>query len=415
MQKSFTRSLFRKKMVVLLGLALLGMAFIPSCSLFGGNGLADAGQIISPEGGILEFEDGIQMVVPPNAVSEDTLIHLTPVDPAVVADILEDALLPLHPMTFVQVSAEGAELKKAVKVILPVSTTDKFIGFPVHIEIDLDTREVTYPPTDLIYDPGAGTIELSLDSFSTHGTGTMPEDEYPNECENPATACRCGYFTVETRDHDFSQGECQSVSSELSIQYLDCPGQPTEKHKISERTPECDWKGSVSFHGVTIAEGMEMHINCSDPIPFKIEDDGSLSGGGPMQCVLNETILEEMHIDMLIDEEVELTGTFDGFELNFDPPIMKNISGFLKAWTVVEGVEISIFDVTFDGDQMSGDVFVLPEVTLLSFTTAIDSEGEDRSAYAFKFPLEDGAVYEITIEEEGALVILTLTLDLDIE
>lgn len=415
MQKSFTQSLFRKKMAVLLGLALLGMTFIPSCSLFQRDGAADAGQIISPEGGILEFEDGIQMVVPPNTVSEDTLIHLTPVDPEVVADILKDALLPLHPMTFFQVSAEGVELQNAVKVILPVSTAEKFVGWPVHIEIDLDTGEVTYPPTDLIYDPSAGTIELSLDSFSAHGTGTMPEDEYPNECENQATACRCGLIHVESRANDFSSGECQSISDEVSVTFLDCPDQPTEKYKITEMSPECDWKGSVSFHGVSIAEGIKMHLNCDDPIPFKIGEDGSLSGCGPMQCVLNETIDEGVHIEMLIDEEVELSGTFDGFTLNFDPPIVKNLSGYLKAWTVVEGTEIIIFDVTFDDKQMSGDVFVLPEFALLSFTSVTNSGEEDRSAYAFKFPLEDGAVYEITIQEEEVFAIITLTLDLDIE
>ncbi|OEU81920.1 MAG: hypothetical protein BA865_10945 [Desulfobacterales bacterium S5133MH4] len=411
MKKSHSISLFRKKMVILLGLALLGMALIPSCSLFQG----DAGQIISPEGGIFEFEDGIQMVVPPNTVSEDTVIHLTQVDPAVVADILENALLPLQPMTFFQVSAEGAELQNAVKVILPVSTTDTFVGWLVHIEIDLDTGEVKYPPTDLIYDPSAGTIELSLDSFSTHGTGTMPEDEYPNECENPATACRCGLIHVESRANDFSSGECQSISDEVSVTFLDCPGQPTEKHKISEMSPECDWKGSVSFHAKMIVEGIEMHLNCSDPIPFKIGEDGSLSGSGSMQCVLKETMAEGMHIDMLLDEEAELTGTFDGFELNFDPLIAKNLSGYLKSWAVVEGTKITIFDMTFDDEQASGDILAFPEFTLLSFTTTTGIGEEDRSEYAFKFPLEDGAVYEKTIRDEGALVILTFTLDLDIE
>ncbi len=411
MQKSHTRSLFRKEMCILLGLVLLGMALIPSCSLF----QEDAGQIISPEGGILEFADGIQMIVPPNTVSEDTLIHLIPVESAVVTDILENALLPLNPMTFFQVSAEGGELQKPVKVILPVSSTDKFVGWPVHIEIDLDTGAVKYPPTDLIYDPIAGTIELSLDSFSTHGTGTMPEDEYPNECENPATACRCGLIHVESRANDFSSGDCQSISDEVSVQFLDCPGQPTEKHKISEMSPECDWKGTVSFHAKMIVEGIEMHLNCSDPIPFKIGEDGVLSGSGPMQCVLNETFGEGAHLDMLLNEEAELSGTFDGFDLNFDPLNAKNPSGYLKAWTVVEGTEIVIFDMTFDDMQASCDVFVLPEFTLFSFTISTDNSEEDRSEYAFMFPLEDGAVYNSTIREEGALVTLTFTLDLDIE
>ena len=158
-----------------------------------------------------------------------------------------------------------------------------------------------------------------------------------------------------------------------------------------------------------------MHLNCSDSIPFKIGEDGSLSGNGSMQCVLKEIMAEGMHIDMLLDEEAELSGTFDGFELNFDPLIAKNISGYLKSWAVVEGTKITVFAMTFDDEQASGDILAFPEFTLLSFTTTTGSGEEDRSEYAFMFPLEDGAVYDITIQDEGALVTITFTLDLDIE
>ena len=113
MQKSYERSLDPIRTVILIGLAFLGMAFIPSCSLF----QDDAGQAISSQGGTLEFDDGIQMVVPPNSVSEDTVIHLVPVDPAEVEDILENALIPIKPLAFFEVSIEGGELQKAVKVI----------------------------------------------------------------------------------------------------------------------------------------------------------------------------------------------------------------------------------------------------------------------------------------------------------
>jgi len=412
MQKSYERSLDPIRTGILIGLILLSMILMSSCSLFGS---ADNGQAISSQGGTLEFDGGIQIVVPPNSVSEDTIIHLVPVDLAVVEDILENALIPIKPLTFFEVSMEEGELQKAVKVILPVSIKDKFIGIPVHIEIDLDSGEVQYPPTELVYDPDTGTIEFSLDSFSTHGVGTLPEGETHSDCDSPATACRCGWIRSESRAYDFSMGDCQALSYETSTQFMACPGQPTEKRKDSERTAECDWKGSVSFQYEIKAEGMVWHINCSDSIPFMIGEDDKLSGGGKTHCVLREVLGEGGHLDFDYDAEVKLSGNFDGFELNFDPFVEKVVNGHIKIWAIVEGVEIAFIDATFDDKQASADMFVYPEATLLSLTTAIDSEGEDRSPYAFKFPLEDGAVYEIPIQGDGSLAILTLTLDLDIE
>jgi len=376
---------------------------------------ADNGQAISSQGGTLEFDDGIQLVVPTNSVSEDTVIHLVPVDLAVVEGILEDALIPVNPLTFFEVSMEGGELQKEVKVILPVSIKDKFIGIPVHIEIDLDNGEVKYPPTELVYDPDTGTIEFSLDSFSTHGVGTLPEEESHSDCDSPATACRCGWIRSESKAHDFSMGDCQALSYETSTQFMDCPGQPTEKHKDSERTAECDWKGSVSFQYDITAEGIVWHLTCSDPIPFKIGEDDKLSGGGKTHCVLSGALGEGGNLDLDYDSEIELSGTFDGFELNFDPFGEKIISGHVKIWAMVEGSEMTLIDATFDDKQASAEMFVLPEASMFSFIVPVEGEERDRSAFAFKFPLEDDAVFQTTIPGDGALINLTITLKLDIE
>ena len=410
MQNSLPHSLIPPRKYALPVLVLLGLFLITSCSLF-----QDGGQIISPEGGILEFSDGIQMVIPPNAVSEETIIHLIPIDNAEVADILEDALIPLQPITFFQVSLENGNLQNPVTVILPIEVTDKFIGIPIHVEIDLDTGTVKYPPTNLAYDPEAGTIELSLDSFSTHGIGKKREMEGPTECKNPVTACRCGAWISESRALDYSFGDCQSITSEINTQFLDCPGQPIEKDKESERTPDCEWKGSVSYHYSFQIEGMDMEVNCSNPIPFKIGEDDTLNGSGSIHCVLNQDLGEGGHLDLAFEQKVVLSGNFDGFELNFDPPVEKVIDGQIKIWAMVEGSEVTLVDATFDDKQASADLLVYPEATLFSFIVPIEIDEKARSAYNFKFPLEDGSVYDITIPGDGSHAILTLTLNLDVK
>ena len=415
MKNSRSLSIFRKKLAVLSGLALLGLTLLPSCSLFRGEGSAKNLQAISSQGGTLEFENGIQLVVPANSVSEDTVIHLDPVDFAVVEDILEGALIPVKALSFFDISLEKGELQKAVKVILPVSTKNKFIGIPVHIEIDLDSREVMYHPTELVYDPDAGTIEFSLDSFSTHGVGTLPEEESHSDCDSPATACRCGWIRSESKAHDFSMGDCQALSYETTTKFMDCPGQPTEKHKDSERTAECDWKGSVLFQYDIAAEGIVWHLDCSDPIPFKIGEDDKLSGSGKTHCVLSGAFGEGGNLDLDYDAEIELSGTFDGFELDFDPFRETITNGHIRIWAMVEGSELALIDATFDDKSASADMFVLPEASMFSFVVPVEGEERDRSAFAFKFPLEDEAVYQTAIPGDGSLINLTITLNLEVE
>jgi hypothetical protein len=402
---------------------LIFLATSSSCLFFGGNGsgsdlpggISDSekkeSQTINTDGGTLIFGEGIQLVVPPNAVRADTEIQVIPIKQAEIVSILEDATFPVQPLSFFQVQPDGLELLQPITVILPVSESAPLEGWPVHIKIDLETGSVEYLPTELVYDPAEGTLEFTLDHFSVHGVGGMPDDDFPNECKDPATACRCGKIYVKSSFHDYIIGDCQSVSDEISVQFLDCPGQPTEKHKVSEMAGDCVGMGALSFHGLVLVEGNEMHMNCGGPIPFIVGDSGSILGGGPMQCTLQENF-EGMNLDIFIDEQVSLTGKYDGVMLNFDPPQAENVSGHFKAWSSIGGEEFIIMDMKFDDGQASADVGVFMDMKMMSFTTTTDGGEEYRSQFAFSLPLEDGAVAEISIQEEGAQSIMTITLDL---
>ncbi len=66
-----------------------------------------------------------------------------------------------------------------------------------------------------------------------------------NECEDPATSCRCGRIYVESSFEDFGGPSCTIVRDEVRVTFLDCPGQPVETHSVSEVTPDCQTDDAV--------------------------------------------------------------------------------------------------------------------------------------------------------------------------
>jgi hypothetical protein len=369
-------------------------------------------QIIPAAGGTLDFDNGIQMIVPPGAVAEDTEISLNLVKNGDVEELLTKGDFPTEPLVFFEVHNEDLILHEPIRVILPVSDSDLGDGWPIHVSLDLNTGEVEYHPTEIFYDPETGTIEFSLEYFSTNGAAKKTDRKAEKKCNDPGGACRCGRIYVKSSFHDYSVGDCQSVSDEVSVQFLDCPGQPTEKHKMSEIAGDCIAMGTLAFHGTVVAEGYEIQMTCSDSIPFIIGGSNSILGGGPMQCVVNE-IIEGANIEMLIDEQISLTGEFDGVKLNFDPPEAENISGYLKAWAMVEGEIFMIFDMVFNDEIASADVVKFKGMTMMSFSTPTDSGDIDRSQFAFSIPLDTSSQVEIIFQEDEATVILTITMELD--
>ena len=367
-------------------------------------------QIIPAAGGTLDFDNGVQMVFPPDAVSTDTDLTINLLNNADVKEILDKGDFPVQPLVFIAISSKAQELNNPVQITFPVSSPVE--GWPIPILLDLDSETVEYLPNDLIYDPEKGTVTFSSDHFSSLGVGTTTDDEKEKKCNDPGGACRCGRIYVKSSFHDYTIGDCQSVSDEVSVQFLDCPGQPTEKHKMSEIAGDCIAMGSLAFHGKVVAEGYEIQMNCRDSIPFIIGGSNSILGGGPMQCIVNEDI-EGMMIDMFVDEQVSLTGKFDGVNLNFDPPEAENISGYMKAWAMLEGEEFIIIDMVFDDETASADAGVFRGMTMLSFSTPTDSSEIDRSQFAFSIPLDTNGQTEIVMQEEGATVILTITMELD--
>jgi hypothetical protein len=301
-------------------------------------------------------------------------------------------------------------LDQPVKLTLPIPADVGDAGWPIPVIIDLDTETVEYLDSDLLYDPEAQTVEFTVDHFSGPGAGIRPDKENKKKCNDPLGECRCGRIYVKSSFHDYSIGDCQTISDEVSVQFLDCPGQPTETHRLSEIAGDCIATGSLSFQGSVVIEGKEIIIDCTGPVPFVIGGNNTIIGGGPMRCSVDENI-EGFVLEMLVDEQISLTGEFDGTNLNFNPPEAENITGYARAWGIVEGEKYTAFNMTFDDETISGEVIEFRGFTLLSFSTSTEND-IDRSQFAFSFPLDTTGETRITLGDEGAAAIMRITMEL---
>ena len=409
----------RKRSRYILVFILLIAGLTLSCSYFQartstkdrGRGQPEAGTIPAA-GGRLEFENGVKMEFPPGAVAEDTPITVEVMDDSEVVDILQQGEFLLQPLVFLRVDSDVQELNEPVVITLPISANNEDVGWPVPVILDLDSGTVEYLENELLYDPDAQTVEFSINHFSGPGAGNKSDGEKEKKCNDPLGECRCGRIYVKSSFHDYSIGDCQSVSDEVSVQFLDCPGQPTEKHKISEFTGDCIAMGNLYFTGVVFVEGNEIVMDCTGPIPFIIGGNNTILGGGPMQCSVIDDI-EGIMIDIFVDEQVSIQGKFDGEKLNFDPPEAEIFDGYLKSWTYIEGEELTIMDMEFNDEMATGDVFDFQGFTMMSFSTSMEGNDIDRSQFAFSIPLDTTGETQIFIHEEGATAVLTITMELD--
>jgi hypothetical protein len=391
--------------------------------LFKGKGESEP-QTVGPDGGTFTLDNGITLNVPPGAIPEETSLQMNQIDNKDVTPILEEALIPKQPLVFFEALPDGLQLDKPIEVVVPLPDDVEMEGWPIHVELDMENEAFTYASTGLEYNPETREITFSLDHFSEHGaadSGDGSDVEEPNECDNPATACRCGWIRIEYEFHDYATQDCQGVSEDISVQFMDCPGQPIERVQDSELSEGCVWQGSLGFHVSMIMEGQEVEMNCSNPVPFSVADDGQISGGGTMHCVINDSIVINdpdgsitLNIDSVLDITQILSGMLDGFELEFDPPRTESIAGYFKGDAdVPEMGNVVVMEVDFGGDQASGELGILDGFPMITISTSIDSD-DPGMIPAMNFKLLDGDTFEYRYVEDEVTGVFTVTLNLTV-
>jgi hypothetical protein len=403
--------------------AVLGIVLsllLSSCSLFKGKGESEP-VTVGPEGGTFTLDNGISLRVPAGVLGEETELQMNRIENDSIASILEEAQIPLRPIIFFEALPDGLQLDEAIEVTVPIPEDVVLEGWPVHLELDMENETFSYSSTGLRFNPEERKIIFILDHFSPHGAGEIPGGGIPNECDDPAMACRCGWVHLESKPHRYESDNCSGMTQLTTGQFMDCPDQPITRVEEVNISDGCIWQGSLAFHVLIVMEGQEIHMTCADPIPFKVEED-EISGSGTMHCTINDSI--EMNdpdvgtitltFDSVMDFTLSLSGNLDGFQLEFDPLSIESIVGHFKIDGAVPEVgSFAVVDIDFDGSTASGDFGIMDGFTLFSFSTSI-GEDESEGVPAMTFPLFDGETFEIPQQEEGVSSVTTITLHLTV-
>ena len=120
--------------------------------------------------------------------------------------------------------------------------------------------------------------------------------------------------------------------------------------------------------------------------------------------------------DLEFTTTIPLSGELDGFDLNFDPIEGQGGSGHVRITGQAPGVGlVEIINAQINDTSVSGDIFSFQGFSILTFSASITGESENPYAEPLTFPLQDGATFAITVEDEGAVGISTFTMRLSVE
>ena len=216
---------------------------------------------ITPEGGEYNFENGIKLDVPEDAVSEETEIEIK------YADLTDDGIISIfnkRGITFndcyaiIEAKPDGLTFNNPVTVTIPVELSQG--AFPSAYEYDLENGTYTPSMTDISFNLDEGIIELALSHFSTHSVEQIKELKKAEEyCEeNP---CRCEGADIRQTDNDeiCKSGDCQVVDFKVTATYPEKCGGTTEMYIVSEIGGDCpDMK--LNAEKMTIKVGEQTDI-----------------------------------------------------------------------------------------------------------------------------------------------------------
>ena len=234
--------------------------------------------VVTPAGGRFTLTTGPVLAIPPGAVRQPTTIGACLTSEALVIPVVESyGLLAKQFMGGIELSPPDLQFDVPMTVTVPVRRPQFASQIPLLLAVDKTTGLYSVAPQDLIYDPRAATVTMTLPPPSlapaAHaglmGSATLADTqqvckreqqswqvvgadspEIVNmDCTRPENqnSCACGNFRITTVGEELSgggaSGECYYITDFLLVEYLDprCQGQPEFTLSIREKdvaTPE---------------------------------------------------------------------------------------------------------------------------------------------------------------------------------
>ena len=234
---------------------------------------------VGPDGGTLQFANGVVLAVPPLAVKEQTSITLKdlPLD-QVNAILLDPRRSSTHKKRFIggfSADPDGLVFDQPVVATIPVSPLNP-LEIPAQIEIFLNERSYRYVTSEFEYLGDQKMAKVNINHFSKKGVVALTPKEL-SQLNTECTACKtyllnsdCKLFDpvqqpccllspigvrpacpsasgcdccrekkikVVSSDTELTAGGCQIVGTDLVITFPECPGSLTEKDSDSDTIP----------------------------------------------------------------------------------------------------------------------------------------------------------------------------------
>lgn len=214
----------------------------------GGDDLVSTATVsLLPEGGAITVNDEISFEIEPGTVSSAVGITLLPLSESVPEILAQSPWNDFMLLGGFKVDAAGIELDKPIEVTMNLAEIPNSPGYPVVLKVDPGLETYSVAASEIEYDPDAGQVRFTLDSFSEVSVVWKENAREVSECDLPETACRCGWIKVTTDASDYMTNTCQVVSQDIEIQFMSCPGQPIETDHMAE-VLGCDWYGTFDYY-----------------------------------------------------------------------------------------------------------------------------------------------------------------------
>ena len=325
----------------------------------GGNGGTEDGPgstvnvSLLPEGGAIAVNDEISFEIEPGTVSSAVEITLLPLSESVPEILAQSQWNDFVLLGGFKVDAAGIELDKPIEVIMSLAEIPNFPGYPVVLKVDPGQATYSVAASEIEYDPDAGQIRFTLDSFSEVSVAWKENAREASECDLPETACRCGWIKVTTEASDYMSNTCQVESQDIEIQFMSCPGQPIETDHMAE-VLGCDWYGTFDYYLLAYDGGqLEAEWHFLMDVFFTLGENSIYGAGeGTTDIEVGGWDMDMEGCVFVKDEpnfDVIVTGTWDADTLHIN---------------LLPGVDM-------DGAQFGWDCGVMTELLIVNYGTEL--------------------------------------------